>query len=85
MPRPRFVANRITMQDNPRDFLPIRTFCFRIEKTPIGDVVLFVVGRNVVPARRFVIHIGIEVYRHSHGHSPYREGLSAVRPRKHPL
>lgn len=61
MPRPRFVAGRIAMQDDTRDFLPVRAFRLRIEKAQIGDVVPFIIRRNVVSAWRFIIHIGIDL------------------------
>jgi len=83
MPRPLFVGDRITMQHDSRDFHPVRAFRLRVEKAKIGDVVPFVIRRNVVSAWRFVVHIGIEFDGNPHSHSPSSWGaVLAVRPRK---
>ncbi len=74
------------MQHDSRDLFPIRTFRLCVEKTPIGDVVLFVIDGYGVVGRRFVVHIGVEFDRNPHSYSLHPErALLAVRPRKWPL
>lgn len=83
---PKFVTERIAVQHNPRDFLPVRALCVCVEKTPVGDVVLFIVRRNIVSRWRFIVHIGIEFDGNPHSLPLHLErALLAVRPRKWPL
>ncbi len=68
------------MQHEPSDFLPIRTCCLRVQKAQIGDVVPFIIRRNVTSAWRLVVYIGIKFNRRLHKQSPYREGFVCGAP-----
>lgn len=69
------------MQDDPRDFLPVRTFRLRVEKAQIGDVVLFK-GVMSFPAGASSSTSGSSSTGCRMSAPRIREGLSAVRPRK---
>ena len=56
----KFIGDRITVQHDLRDFLPVRALGLRIQQTQIGDVMPFVIDGYGVASRRFIVHIGIE-------------------------
>ena len=54
-----FLGGGIAVQDNARHLLPVCAVPAGIEKTQIGDIVLFVIRRDNVSGWRFIGHVGI--------------------------
>ena len=50
-PRPHQIGCRIAVQHDPRDFGPVRTLRIRVQQAQIGNVMLLVMGGDVVAGR----------------------------------
>lgn len=66
----RLFGNGIAMQDDASDLPPVRAVPVGVQQAQVGDIVLLVIGRDGVSARRFVRDVGIEFDYNWHNYSP---------------
>src|SRR3546814_13597563 len=67
---PKLLGDRIAVQHDLSDFLPICILGLGVEETEIGHEMPFVIAGDLVACRRYVIHIGLKFDRNPHRHSP---------------